>query len=412
MPTKRMRRSPGEGSIFESPAGSGHWVARVIIEGKPIRRRANSKKNARAKLDELKALAVQRLEMQGGGQTLELWLNSVHTEWKTLIQPKQRTIDTRADLLSRYILPHLGDYKLVELHPLHIQQFIDTLYKEIRAAGFDGARTVIACAALLKQSLTLAFERRLIPISPYSGIRLPKYRRKPIHALSDEECRFFLAAIAGKRDLRTSYTTTDQKVKRMPTFSTRFQALWWCYLLLGLRRGEGLGIRADAFDPERMVLVIDQQVQRAGGKKVLATPKTESSVRTLPVTARLGVLLDRRIAALEVERQQEGWQENGLLFPNVDGDLMWPDSLDRVFRVLREVAGLPPTFTMHHMRHTCATLLDEHGATQRQKEGILGHASETMEGRYTEARIAAMRRVLQIVEDYLFDDNLIALLDG
>lgn len=53
------RRTRGEGSIFESPKGSGDWFAQVTLDdGRQVQRKVSSPKEARAKLKELHNLAA------------------------------------------------------------------------------------------------------------------------------------------------------------------------------------------------------------------------------------------------------------------------------------------------------------------------------------------------------------------
>ena len=83
-----------------------------------------------------------------------------------------------------------------------------------------------------------------------------------------------------------------------------------------------------------------------------------------------------------------------MLFASSVGTPLWPRNVDREFYSLRDAAKLPTTMTLHALRHTTATLLDEVGASEALKAGILGHKTQTITQRYTHARLAAMRTVL------------------
>jgi integrase len=413
------RRQRGTGSIFESPKGSGIWWAGETIEGRYTRRRGPSKQAAEAKLAELQKFKQKRVDVHSGMQTYEEWLNTCHKEKQRLNDLKPRSVEFNRDMMERYIVPKMGAMRLLDIRPTHIQSFVDTLYAEIRAAHMneatgkpihDGARTVHACATIIRETLTLAYERRLILDNPYSGIRLPKMRRKEVVPLDDEQVRALMAAARGELDRRPTYKTANGRVKRQPAISPRLRALWACYLLLGWRRGEGLASRWMAIDWKRGTITIEEQIQRLGSTDGVAlftgTPKTESGVRTLPLPRRLLVWLGERWDEAQSERTllDADWHEHGLIFPSEVGTPMWPDNLDAMFRRLRAAAGLPDTIKLHHLRHTLATLLDECGATEALKAGILGHAKQDVTQRYTHARLEAMRRVLQAVEDRLFGD--------
>ncbi|MEU5642377.1 hypothetical protein [Streptomyces milbemycinicus] len=53
-------------------------------------------------------------------------------------------------------------------------------------------------------------------------------------------------------------------------------------LLLGMRRGELLGLRWSAVDLERGTLTVLPNLQRVEGELWLVLPKTRSSERTIP----------------------------------------------------------------------------------------------------------------------------------
>lgn len=375
-----------EGSVYEYPKGSGRWFAQLTIDGDLIRRRAPTESEAYARLEELRALKRARVNVRDGAQSFEDWLN----EWFALIrrqrQPKPRTVEFYRDKLELYIIPGLGGLRLLDIRAADIQRFLNQTQDEIRTTGHDGARTVRACAGIIQEALTLAHARKLIPDNPYSGIVLPKLISKEVIPLDDAQLRAFLDATA----------------------DTRLAALWACYALLGLRRGEGLGLRWEGYDRTKGTLRIDQQVQRVDGRRLeVGTPKTRAGVRTLPLTRRLRALLDARYDDARAEREMRGlaWTGQGLMFPSEALTPMWPDNLERRFRDIRRAAGLPSTVKLHHLRHTVATLLDECGATQALKDGILGHAARTIGAHYTHARGEAMRRVLQAVEDRVWGED-------
>lgn len=379
---KRARRERGSGSIYQTKDGS--WIAQARIEGRLIRRRAPDEQAAKAQLKTLLTLRAQQIDIYSGAQSVTTWMNTYHEQKCQQRDPKPRTIEFNRDMIERYILPDLGAMRLLDVRPTHIQACINGIRSDIRSAGMhDGVRTVRAAAAILKEALTLAFDRKLIPDNPYSGIVLPRYRRKPIAPLDDMQVRALLTVA---RDHRLA-------------------SLWACYALLGLRRGEGLGLRWSSFDRARRTITIDQQVQRVGGGAILiGTPKTEESTRELPIPTRLYAWLCERWDDAQAERvlRDIAWHEHGLIFPSQVGTPIWPDNLESTFRRLRVAAHLPATVKLHHLRHTLATLLDECGATEALKAGILGHSKQTQTQKYTHARLEAMRRALQAVEDRLF----------
>ena len=386
----RARRAYGSGSTYQTKAGT--WYAQARIDGKLVRRRAANEQAAQTALAELQTLKVKKIDLASGGQSVTIWLEACLAERVRLRHPKLSTVENERGTIERYILPIIGGMALLSIRPPHLQRVIDATYDGIQADGrYDGARSAHAVATILSRVFSLAAARKLIPENPYAGIELPAYQPAPIAALEDDHLLALLRAVRGDRLL----------------------GLWWSYALLGLRRGEGLGLRWMAYDSAAQTIRIDQQVQQIGGALVFGTPKTPQSIRLLPLPRRLAALFERQRAALQGERaawadrcradpELPAWDASGLIFPGRGGAPLWPSAWGEHFRRVRRRAGLPATVKPHHLRHTLSTNLDECGATEALKAGILGHVKESQTQKYTHARVAAMRTVLQAVEDRLF----------
>lgn len=376
---RRPRRARGSGSVYQTKDGS--WIAQDRVGDRLVRRRAPDEPTAKKKLAELQELKRRQIDIHSGEQSVEEWMSAVYAQKLRQRDLAERSKEFNRDMIERYINPVIGPMRLLAVRPGHLQDLLDNLRADIRAATpHDGTRTVHAVAALLREAFTLAFERKLILVNPYSGIVLPKLRRKPITPLDDAQLRAFLQAAAAHR----------------------LAVLWWSYALLGIRRGEGLGLRWMGIDQIAGTITIDQQIQRVdGGRLIICPPKTAESVRTLPVPRRLLARYAPHWDNQQGERAVRGdiWKEHGLIFPSEVGTPLWPDNLETQFRKLRAAAGLPETVKLHHLRHTLSTLLDECGASEALKAGILGHAKATQTQKYTHARLVAMRAVLQAVED-------------
>lgn len=424
MATKKVkpkeRRDYGSGSVYDSPKGSGRWFAALRIEGELVRRRAPSEQAAEAKLLELHELRRKRIDVTKGSQTFEEWLNTCHIEKNRLSKPSPRSIEFNRDKIQGYIIPKMGALRLLEIRPQHIQNCIDQVHAEIETyyaetTGYDGARTAHAVALVIKEAVTLAFDRKLIPDNPYSGIRLPKYRRKKITPMDDQQAQAFLLAAAGALDCRPRYTDARGRNKKLPPINKRLFALWASYVLLGERRGEGLGLLWENVDWEKRTIKITQQVQRVNGNELLTRgTKTEDSVRELPLPNRLYDWLCEHYENVKAEYTLRGaaWIGTGLIFVSEVGTPLWPDNIELRFRKIRAAAGLPKTIKLHHARHTLATLCDECGCTEALKADILGHSKKTQSQKYTHGRIAAMRTVLQAVEDRLLGDVALGKMTG
>lgn len=378
-PRKRQGRRPkGSGSIYENKDGS--YTAALEIDKHLYRRRAPDRQAAEAKLEELHELKRHQINIGSSEQTLTIWLTTWFTQIVLVRDIKPRTIEFYQAMIEQYIIPALGTIRLCDLRADHIQAFVNALRADIREhTRYDGARTVHGAAGVLSEALELAEQRKYIMNNPMRGVVLPKYTPTTIEPPTEAQV---VALLTAAKD-------------------TRLEALWYCYALLGVRRGEGGGLRWSSLDWQAGTLRIDTQVQLVDGRPALIEPKTRAGKRVLPVPDVLLTLLRQHWDTQQTERQRTGlnWKEHGLIFPSDVGTPLWPRNIERQFYALRTQATLPTTITLHHLRHTVSTLLDEAGASEALKAGILGHGTTTITQRYTHARIDAMRRVLEVVAE-------------
>jgi hypothetical protein len=112
----------------------------------------------------------------------------------------------------------------------------------------------------------------------------------------------------------------------------------------------------------------------AGDRKVKLT-KTESP-RTVDLSARLVSALSRRQEEREKEALLAGEDPSPWLFPSRLDRPLSPNVLGRLFREVRQAAGIPH-FTLYDLRHTYATHLLTEGADLLYVAHQLGHAKPT-----------------------------------
>ncbi|GLV78613.1 hypothetical protein Shyhy02_66130 [Streptomyces hygroscopicus subsp. hygroscopicus] len=182
----------------------------------------------------------------------------------------------------------------------------------------------------------------------------------------------------------------------------RLHALYVLALLLGMRRGELLGLRWSAVDLERGTLTVLTNLQRVGGELRLVLPKTRSSERTIPLPPLAVSALRAHQERQAQERAAAGmaWQENGLVFPSRIGTPYEPDNLRRSWDPVRKRLGLDLRF--HDLRHTCITLLLDLGVPVHIVQQIAGHSDHgvTMQV-YAHASLDEQRKAIGRLESRL-----------
>jgi integrase len=237
---------------------------------------------------------------------------------------KARTVDSYTDLINRLITPALGS---VELETLTSDDIRHLLAWIIEAGHERTAELVyVLLHAALMDRLPLALQ----------GIKRPRHRQNSPKPWSDEQIKQYVAAC--------------RQHKRGLAFSLA--------IMLGMRRGEICGLRWRDIDwSYKEIHICNQRVRLASGALVDCSPKSESSVRTIPIPAAL-------LPRLRAER--------GL--PDAYVCPITPSGLSHAHAKLVKQLGLPH-IGLHGLRHSFATSSAKHCGDIRSLQGILGHSS-------------------------------------
>jgi integrase len=372
---KRAKKAWGDGSVFEYPEGSGIWWAQLPEgpDGKRPKRRARSEAEAYEKLHALLQEREQGL-LLGVRHPTVAQFGAVVLEQVVKPTLKAHTHEDYADIYRLYLYPTIGAIRLDRLTTPHCQALINDLLKRVSVLTARNAY------ARLHALLNIAVQWKYIPYNVAAGVKLPKIPHNEPEPLTLEQAWRLLAAVAGHR----------------------LAALYHLALTLGLRKGELLGLRWVDLNWDAATLKISQQVQIVGGKATFTSPKTARSKRWLPVPPGGLTQLRSHWEAREDERVHTNtdWHEHGLIFPSEVGTALLPRNLSRHFYGARDAAGLPP-INFHLLRHTCATLLAETGASETVIAAILGHSGGSVTRRYTHATLPAMREAVERLETSL-----------
>jgi integrase len=146
-------------------------------------------------------------------------------------------------------------------------------------------------------------------------------------------------------------------------------------LVLGLRKGEVIGLTWAAVDLETAELDVSWQLQRVRGQLLHRETKTEASDARLPLPAICTTALRMRqqAQARARERMDGRWIDTGLVFTTLAGTPFEPRNFNRRFETRCASAGVR-LITVHDTRHTCATLLAALDVHPRVAMRILRHA--------------------------------------
>lgn len=257
-------------------------------------------------------------------------------ERDVLSQRKPSTRKAAMVHLGRHIKPALGQLRLDAITIEKQQQFVSALTGQLRR------KTILNVAGTLSSMMNKAKEWGYAA----EGVSLrklafpPRGVRAPARFFTADEARNVIAAA------REPYGT-----------------LYALAALTGMRAGELCGLKVSDLDFARRMIC----VQRAAWQGKLQAPKSESSVRVLPMPEFLRLRLTRFL---------QTWRPNpdGLLFATRRGRPMNPTKVvQRNLHPLLELLGIRKA-GLHAFRHTHSSLLIEQGTSPTVTGAQLGHS--------------------------------------
>ncbi len=367
MPAKNC---PGAGTIRRRP--NGLWEARYTAgrtpEGKQLQRSVYA--HTRAEVSKQLLSALKLLE-DGGciipsritlGEWLERWLDDYVAPFL-----RQSTVINYRGYLNNHILPALGQVRLKDLTAEALQRFYNRCAQtgNARCPGKPlSPKTMQNLHNMLHQALDQACKNQLLPRNVADNVVLPRLKRREMRVLSREEQR--------------------QLTALWPTEPLGFAILF--DLSTGLRLGELCGLKWSDIDFAQRTLCVRRSIRRlpveAPRPGAPATrlceffPKTEASLRAVPIQASIFNLLLRHRGAQAQEKASAGAQydDRGFIFASPLGGVPDPYRLRSAFERLQRAAGIPYA-NFHALRHTFATRAIESGVSVKAVSDILGHTT-------------------------------------
>jgi integrase len=368
----RTRRANGTGSIGVRADGAhivratdpntGRRVKRIVHRGMHPDGRSETPSQHRSRAE--RALTELRRQLAEPASLRERWtveryareryLPSVHE------RTKPRTFESYANEMRLFVFPYVGD---IELSKLSVDD-VDAMDRMLTAKGYSLAvrRKARGC---LNRVMRHAVAKRRVAHNPCADAdRLAAdHRDRTKGSLDPEQVRALLAAARGSD--------------------------WECAIsllgLLGLRRGEVLGLSWQSVDLDAGTITVSRSMATLrGGRLVLGTPKTSASRRTLSLSTPLFASLRAHRARQAEMRLSAGkaWVDSftddrgesvQLCFTDEIGRPLPPHGLNDALNRIAATVGVK--CTPHLLRHSAASLMFANGVDIATVSGVLGHAS-------------------------------------
>ncbi|MFD8550379.1 tyrosine-type recombinase/integrase [Streptomyces fradiae] len=397
------KRANGEGSITIRKNGTYHGRAFVMTTG-GVRKRVSvygkTRDEVRAKITDLQAQENQGIPVPDTNMNLEdylsYWLAKV-----VKVHRRPKTYQGYESVVRVHLVPGLGRKKIRTLRAAEVRTWLERVAAECQCCkhGWDKQRPQPQCCATGECCKTLLSRRMVQSIHAVLRNALQNAVREELIIRNVAQLvQVPTPAYSSGKGL----SIAEARLLLRESESDRLHALYVLALVMGMRRGELLGLRWDAVNFDRESLIVERALQRVDGALRLVQPKTLSSVRTVPLPPFVvKALLDHEERQAQ-ERAAAGieWKEHGLVFTSRIGTPLEPDNLRRSWHPLRKRLGLDIRF--HDLRHSAVSLLLDLGVPPHIVRQIVGHSDigVTMKV-YAHASLDEQRKALRKLGDAL-----------
>ncbi|WP_017687926.1 tyrosine-type recombinase/integrase [Paenibacillus sp. PAMC 26794] len=324
------------------------------------RRGFNSKTEAKLAAEELE------IQIESGNlanQSKDILIKDFLMDWLEIYKRntvRENTFKQHKYGVEKYLVPNLGFIKVSKLTNAQYQTFVNGLITHL------SKRTVEIIHTTMQSAMYKALDLEIIKKNPCSKIIIPDPNLNklntsdPANFLTKQEVFVFLSAA----------------LKDNPKYYYFFKTL----IETGLRKGEALSLQRDDIDTAERRISINKTIvyNQFDIEKLFAPPKTAASKRSIMITESLAKELNEQILIQKEFEKQIGITEETslkLVFNRGDGRPFAKSTLQRALKRICKNAGIDKDITVHGLRHTHAVMMLESGASMKEVQERLGHAS-------------------------------------
>ena len=249
-------------------------------------------------------------------------------------------------ICKKYIIPLLGDIKLSDIRPIHVQNYVDDL------VGILTPQTIRIHLNILNLAFKRAYRLKLIKENVVQFVEVPK----------------------NKKFKNEIYNAEDMKILLEKCHKTSLELPIIIASGLGLRISEIMGLTWNSINFNDFTITVEKITVRDEGKVILKEPKTESSVRTISAPKEIILMLkqlkkERLAAKLKGEKQHRE-----LIFYDKNLEPIAPDVISKKFKYFLEVNNLKH-IRFHDLRHSHVTMLIDAKVPLKVISERVGHSS-------------------------------------
>ena len=307
--------------------------------------------------------------------------------------------------IVNHINPYIGKIKLTELNAAHLS----ALYKKLHIQGY-APRTINLVHCVIRSALRSAYDLNLINrnVATSKEVWKPKILKHEAHLYSVPQVKELLQVFEN--------CPADDPKKIYADCLT-------VVLSLGVRRGEGLGLKFKDFDLTTNKVYINTQVAPARTEEdtaIAANPtdnglpkpktqvqltglKTQSAYRWINVPEPIIDIVKKRMLIVQKQKQIYGsaYEDNDLVFCKENGHWLQPNQLNTNYNTFVAMTGLKYS-TPHDLRHSYATNLLDADMPVKVISSNLGHSTVRITMDIYADSIIKKEQSAQVVSDLYF----------
>lgn len=283
----------------------------------------------------------------------------------------------------------IGNIKLCDLKPIHIEKYI----KFLKGIGLNKT-SIQFNYGVLNTALNKALKLQLIINNPCKYVDTPKREKYKANILTLNEYRLI-------------YNSLDESIYEDYIMKLALDTA----LELGIRRGEMCGICIESIDFNLNKIIINKALIRVENKYIISGLKTEGSYRELPISEGLAEKYKKHIKLQQKNKLRYGQfyiknifndKEYNLIFTWENGRAITPSSFLQRIKRLCKLHGIEKNIRWHDLRHTNATLLLEGGVDMKTLQERLGHSlMQTTSDTYSHVTEKMNRKATDVISNLM-----------
>ncbi len=362
MPKARSKAN-GEGTIYKFTKNNKTYYRGMLSigydeEGKLIRKSftGSKKQDVVNKMAEYKAKNNAGLLPSDDKITLQQWFYTWLFDFR-INDLKPSSLERYEGIYRNYIKTSpIGKKTLSNLRAADIQNY----YNALSSSG-KSANVIKTLNKALKATLNEAVKQNYIVKNYCNSVTLPKIE---------------------KQDIITVFTLEEQKALVNSLNGHKLKMLIVMALGTGLRQGELLALKWDDIDFDNNYVSIDKSIKlvylvsKDGSRNssiLEQTPKTKSSIRTVPIPS--NIIEELRVYKENQEQlsKSELYEKHNIAFADDTGNYLDSRYLVKRYTKLLKDSNIPYK-KFHALRHTYATRLFEADIPIKTVQVLMGHS--------------------------------------